>query len=58
MVKLNIDYNEIDSKVEKFMSTCSGDIYQELTLDRNRFSQLEAYPAALLNRQPVINVLN
>lgn len=56
MVKLNIDYNEIDSKVEKFMSTCSGDIYQELTLDRNRFSQLEAYPAALLNRQPVINV--
>jgi|694.fasta_scaffold126229_3 hypothetical protein len=36
------------------MDKCNGDLYQSLLLDRNRFSQLQAYPAAFLDRQPVI----
>ena len=36
------------------MGKCNGPLYESLLLDRNRFSQLQAYPAAFLDRQPVI----
>jgi hypothetical protein len=56
MMNLGIDYIALQQKLDSFMTKCSGDIYETLLLDRNRFSQLGYYPAAVLDRQPVIYI--
>ena len=39
--------------MDKFVTECSGETYEDLLLDRNRYSQLGYYPALLINRSPV-----
>ena len=53
MNSLKLDGAKVQRKVDDFMRTCSGDLYESLILDRNRFGQLGYYPALLVNRSPV-----
>ena len=52
-MNLGIDHAALDKKVDDFINKCEGDIYEALLLDRNRFSELGQFPAAILDRQPV-----
>lgn len=53
MMNLGIDYIALQQILDAFMTKCSGDTYETLLLDRNRFSQLGEYPIAVLDRQPI-----
>lgn len=53
MNSLNLDYNKINGRIDTD-SECKNDVFAELLLDRDRFAQLNYYPAVIIHREPVI----
>ena len=51
--KLGLDYNLINGRIDSD-SECKNDVFGELMLDRDRFAQLNYYPAVIIHREPVI----
>jgi hypothetical protein len=56
-MKVEIDNNALEKKVDDFTGKCEGELFLSLSLDRNHFSQLRYYPAAFLDRQIVLTRL-
>lgn len=58
MMGLGMDSDVVQKKLDDFMGKCKGDIYESLLLDRNRYTQLDGFPAVILDHQPVTHFIN
>lgn len=54
MNSIGINSTKVQKAVDAFVGSCSGEVYESLMLDRNRFNQLGYYPALIINRSPVL----
>lgn len=54
MSSVGIDEAKIRGQIDGDSECSKEKVFEELLLDRNRFSQLNYYPAIIMNREPVI----
>lgn len=61
MQNLDLPEDDINNKIDFFLSSCDArdgesiyQLYQDLTIDRNKYRQIGHYPTVILNHQQVV----